>query len=47
MDEIRIGADWEQWLAVRDACPVGTVHRYSASQIAYHYTKSRTLLAAV
>jgi methylmalonic aciduria homocystinuria type C protein len=46
-DAIRIGTDWEQWLAVRDACPVGTAHRYSRSQIAYHYTKSTSLLTDV
>ena len=44
LDEIRIGADWDRWLAVRDACPVGTFHRYSDSQIAYHYTKSASWL---
>ncbi len=30
---------WQLWLAVRDACPVGRVHRYSDEQIRYHYTK--------
>lgn len=30
--------DWRDWLAVRDACPVGREHRYSDAQIAYHYT---------
>ena len=44
LDEIHIGSDWERWLAVRDACPVGISHRYSDDQIAYHYTKSAKLL---
>lgn len=36
------------WLAVRDACPVGTAARYGAPQLHYHYTKDRgTLLRAV
>ena len=35
---------WRDWLAVRDACCVGRVHRYSDNQIAYHYTKSQRLL---
>ncbi len=30
---------WRAWLAVRDACPIGRAHRYSAAQIRYHYTK--------
>ena len=38
--------DWRAWLAVRDACPVGRAHRYSDEQIAYHYTKDRSILAA-
>jgi methylmalonic aciduria homocystinuria type C protein len=35
---------WELWVAVRDACPVGREHRYSDRQIRYHYTKDRDLL---
>lgn len=35
---------WKKWLAVRDACPVGRAHRYSADQITYHYTKNPTAL---
>jgi methylmalonic aciduria homocystinuria type C protein len=30
---------WRDWLAVRDACPIGRAHRYDDDQIAYHYTK--------
>lgn len=37
-------ADWRQWLAVRDACPVGRQHRYGDEQIEYHYTKNRAVL---
>lgn len=29
---------WRAWLAVRDACPVGRVHRYDDDQLRYHYT---------
>lgn len=39
------GSDrWQDWLAVRDACHVGREHRYPDDQIAYHYTKDRSLL---
>lgn len=35
----------KRWLRVRDACPVGAEHRYSAQQILYHYDgKSDVLL---
>lgn len=30
---------WPLWLAIRDACPVGRLYRYSDEQIRYHYTK--------
>jgi methylmalonic aciduria homocystinuria type C protein len=39
-----IERDWQRWLAVRDACPIGAEHRYSDEQIRYHYTKDRTIL---
>ena len=32
---------WRLWLAVRDACPVGREHRYTAEQIVYHYAGVR------
>lgn len=32
-------ATWRDWLAVRDACPVGRGSRYGGSQLRYHYTK--------
>ena len=35
---------WHDWLAVRDACPVGRAYRYSDDQIAYHYTKDHSFL---
>lgn len=38
------GGDWHDWLACRDACPIGREHRYDDDQIAYHYTKDRSLL---
>jgi len=34
----------EPWIAVRDACPVGREARYGQLQLAYHYTKDRSLL---
>lgn len=37
---------WRQWLAIRDACPVGREYRYTDEQIRYHYTKDKTLLTA-
>lgn len=43
-NSIHVGANWERWVAIRDACPVGTIHRYPSDQIAYHYTKRRSLL---
>ncbi|MBX3024249.1 hypothetical protein KF840_04985 [bacterium] len=39
-----IGATWPLWLAVRDACPIGRVHRYGEAQIRYHYARDRTAL---
>ena len=37
-----VATNWHAWLAVRDACPVGQSHRYSAQQIRYHYTEEKT-----
>lgn len=39
-----VEADWRNWVAVRDACPEGTGHRYSDDQIRYHYEKDRDYL---
>jgi methylmalonic aciduria homocystinuria type C protein len=38
------GDDWRQWLAVRDACPVGRSWRYGDAQLRYHYTKDPSAL---
>ena len=37
-------AHWRAWLAMRDACPVGTASRYDDRQIRYHYLKERAIL---
>jgi cyanocobalamin reductase (cyanide-eliminating) / alkylcobalamin dealkylase len=42
-----IARDWTDWLAVRDACPVGREHRYADDQIRYGYTKDRSVLQAL
>ena len=38
LDHGVIRKNWRAWLEVRDACPLGTAHRYSDEQIYYHYT---------
>lgn len=30
---------WKDWVAFREACPVGAAYRYSDDQIRYHYTE--------
>lgn len=42
----RVTGHWQRWLAVRDACPLGTEHRYSEGQIRYHYLRDRSALLA-
>ena len=42
-----IATHWRQWLAVRDACPIGRIHRYTDAQIRYHYRKDRRQLQGV
>ena len=37
-------ATWRDWLAVRDACPVGRSARYSEEQLRYHYTHDASSL---
>lgn len=37
---------WREWLAVRDACPVGREHRYPEDMVRYVYTKNRDVLRA-
>ncbi len=39
-----VRARWRDWLAVRDACPIGVPNRYPDRQIAYHYTGDRDRL---
>jgi methylmalonic aciduria homocystinuria type C protein len=34
--------EWQTWLAVRDACPVGNAHRYPDAAIRYHYALDRS-----
>jgi hypothetical protein len=41
---IDVRADWQRWLAVRDAAAPGHPARYSEDQILYHYTGDRGLL---
>lgn len=36
-----------EWIAVRDACPVGTSSRYDTEQLRYHYEKVRELFLAI
>ena len=33
--------NWMDWLAVRDACPLGKDYRFYKEQIEYHYTKNK------
>jgi methylmalonic aciduria homocystinuria type C protein len=40
-NEANMQANWQLWLACRDACPVGREHRYSDAQIHYHYLRER------
>jgi methylmalonic aciduria homocystinuria type C protein len=35
---------WREWVAVRDACPVGRGHRFADEQLAYHATADREIL---
>lgn len=41
-----VQARWQDWVAVRDACPLGRASRFSDDQIAYHYTHDRRYLGA-
>lgn len=40
----QIELPWQDWLAMRDACPVGRLSRYTDPQIRYHYTKDLRIL---
>jgi methylmalonic aciduria homocystinuria type C protein len=35
---------WREWIAVRDACPVGRDHRFSDDQLTYHATVDAEIL---
>lgn len=37
-------SEWENWLALRQACPVGRQHEFSDEQSEYHYTKNPEIL---
>lgn len=37
-------ANWQDWLAMRDACVLGKQARFSEQQIRYHYLKDLTVL---
>jgi methylmalonic aciduria homocystinuria type C protein len=41
-----VAPDWQLWLAVRDACPLGREHRYPEAYLRYVYTKDREVLRA-
>jgi cyanocobalamin reductase (cyanide-eliminating) / alkylcobalamin dealkylase len=44
LDQPTARANWQLLLACRDACPTGREHRYSDSQIRYHYLGDRQQL---
>ncbi len=46
MDQRGVSEVWRDWLAVRDACPLGRDHRFSEPQIQYHYLKDPEVLKA-
>ena len=46
VDALSVAQSFRAWLAVRDACPIGSAQRYSDEQIEYHYTKARELLSS-
>jgi cyanocobalamin reductase (cyanide-eliminating) / alkylcobalamin dealkylase len=39
-------ASWQDWLAVRDACPIGREHRFEEDHIRYGYTKDRSVFSS-
>jgi cyanocobalamin reductase (cyanide-eliminating) / alkylcobalamin dealkylase len=39
LSEASIAERADDWIAVRDACPVGRGSRYGSEQLTYHYTK--------
>lgn len=43
----QISTSWKEWVAVREACPLGKAHPFVPSQLEYHYTHRRELLFKV
>lgn len=43
----KIRNSWQDWVAVRVACPRGASHRFSATQLQYHYTHDKDCLLRV
>lgn len=41
----QLSPDGARWLAVREACPWGSEHRYGDDQIVYHYDKNDRVLS--
>jgi cyanocobalamin reductase (cyanide-eliminating) / alkylcobalamin dealkylase len=44
LDSASIAEHASDWIAVRDACPVGTASRYDDAQLSYHYAPSSSKL---
>lgn len=44
--EATVRAHPHAWIAIREACPYGTQHRYGAQQVMYHYTRDLRWLMA-
>lgn len=42
LDSASIAAHASDWIAVRDACPLGKASRYGSRQLAYHYAPRRS-----
>ena len=43
LDSRSVSEHAAEWIAVRDACPVGTTSRYDEAQLSYHYGVDRRL----
>jgi len=44
LDSAAIAAHAREWIAVRDACPIGRASRYDDAQLSYHYAPARSKL---
>ncbi len=42
--QAEVAARWRDWVAIRDACPVGGPSRFEPDQVEYHYRQDRSLL---